>query len=155
MSWVTEAIKQTVPFGTTAQEAGIALLLTADKFKRTFEDILEPFEITGQQYNILRILRGAGKNGLPTMEIGDRLIEKSPGLTRLIDRLEKKDLVLRERCETDRRQVFCTITKQGLQLLEKIGGRIAKMEHNALDVLSQRELKELMELLHKIYKNSE
>ena len=47
MSWVTEAIKQTVPFGTTAQEAGIALLLTSDKFKRTFEDILEPFEITG------------------------------------------------------------------------------------------------------------
>src|SRR5689334_20356971 len=121
MSWVTEAIKQTIPFGTTAQEAGIALLLTADKFKGYFEAILEPYDITGQQYNILRILRGAGKDGLPTMEIGERLIEKNPGLTRLIDRLEKKKLVERLRCETDRRQVFCIITKQGLALLETIG----------------------------------
>src|SRR5690349_12792490 len=120
MSWVTDAIKQTVPFKTTAQEATIALMLTVDVLRGHFERILDPHGITGQQYNILRILRGAGSEGLPTMDIGDRLIERSPGLTRLIDRLEKKGLVLRLRCETDRRQVFCKITKDGLQLLAKI-----------------------------------
>lgn len=151
MSWVTDAIKQTVPFKTTAQEATIALMLTVDVLRGHFERILDPHGITTQQYNILRILRGAGTEGLPTMDIGDRLIEKSPGLTRLIDRLEKKDLVLRLRCETDRRQVFCKITKDGLQLLAKIDAIVNKMEHQVLDELTQAEQKKLMELLHKVY----
>ena len=151
MSWVTDAIKQTVPFKTTAQEATIALMLTVDVLRGHFERILDPHGITTQQYNILRILRGAGSDGLPTMDIGDRLIENSPGLTRLIDRLEKKDLVLRLRCETDRRQVFCKITKDGLQLLAKIDAIVNKMEHQVLDALTQAEQKKLMELLHKVY----
>lgn len=151
MSWVTEAIKQGVPFKTTAQEAGIALLLAADSLRSHFERILEPYGITTQQYNILRILRGAGKDGLPTMEIGERLIEKYPGLTRLIDRLEKKKLVLRERCATDRRQVFCKITKDGLLLLSRVEATITKMENHRLDVLPAAEQKTLMALLQKIY----
>ena len=151
MSWVTDAIKQTVPFKTSAQEATIALMLTVEALRGHFEQILDPYGITTQQYNILRILRGAGTEGLPTMDIGDRLIEKSPGLTRLIDRLEKKDLVLRLRCETDRRQVFCKITKDGLGLLAKIDTIVNTMERQVLDALTQAEQKKLMELLHKVY----
>lgn len=156
MSWVTTAIKQRTPFKTAAQEAGIALLLATDALKRQFETILEPYELTGQQYNILRILRGAGSDGLPTMEIGERLIEKNPGLTRLIDRLEKKKFVVRERCESDRRQVFCKIARRGLDTLAKLDAVLQKTERHILErALSAQEQKKLTELLEKIYRQAE
>jgi DNA-binding MarR family transcriptional regulator len=109
--------------------------------------ILEPYGITAQQYNVLRILRGAGERGLPTLDIVERLIEETPGITRLIDRLEEKQLVARERCLTDRRQVFCRITKEGLKLLAKLDVPLNSAEEDVLGHLKKRELDELVDLL--------
>src|SRR3981081_4191954 len=117
---IVQELKQTRPFPSKAQEAAVALLRTADVVRRLFGAVVEPEGITVQQYNVLRILRGAGERGLPTLEIADRMIETTPGITRLIDRLETKKLVVRVRCLTDRRQVFCRITVSGLSLLNAL-----------------------------------
>ena len=117
-SRIQQEIKQSRPFKSRSQEAAIALMRTADLVRRSVGGIVEPFDLTPQQYNVLRILRGAGEEGLPTLEIAERMIEQTPGITRLIDRLETKHLVSRERCKTDRRRVWCRITRDGLGLLE-------------------------------------
>src|SRR4030095_9165523 len=96
-------IRQAKPFRSRGQQVVVALLRTADLVRRVVGRVLEPYDITPQQYNVLRILRGAGDRGLPTLEIGERMIEQTPGITRLLDRLEAKELVRRERCREDRR----------------------------------------------------
>ena len=101
---------------------------TGGLVRRVIASVVEPHGITQQQYNVLRILRGAGEKGLPTLEIADRMIEETPGITRLIDRLELKRLVTRERSATDRRQVFCRITPDGLTLLARLDEPIAEAE---------------------------
>jgi len=140
-------IKQTRPFATQTQEVALSLLRTADLVRRSVTAIVEPHGITPQQYNVLRILRGAGREGLPTLDIAQRMIEQTPGITRLIDRLETKKLVLRERCPTDRRQVFCRITKDGLVLLDRLDRPIRDSEENALGGLSPTQLTQLVSLL--------
>ncbi|HSN86827.1 MAG TPA: MarR family transcriptional regulator, partial [Thermoanaerobaculia bacterium] len=86
---------------------------TTDLVRRAIARLLEPYDMTPQQYNVLRILRGAGEEGIPTLEISDRMIEQAPGITRLLDRLEAKKLVRRQRCPEDRRQVLCWLTPEG------------------------------------------
>jgi len=119
-SRLQEEIHQSVPFKSRAQEAFLSLLRTADLAKNRFTDLFAPEGVTFQQYNVLRILRGAGPAGLPTLEIGSRMIERTPGVTRILDRLEAKGWATRERCATDRRQVFCRITPGGLSLLARL-----------------------------------
>src|SRR3954462_12082989 len=92
-------------YRTREQEAAVGLLRTTDAIRRHFSAIVAPNGITLQQYNVLRILRGAGRDGLPTLAIGERMVEKTPGVTRLIDRLIKKGFVTRRPCEDDRRRV--------------------------------------------------
>src|SRR6476469_10714438 len=112
---------------------------TADLLRRLIGAVVEPRGITAQQYNVMRILRGAGEQGLPTLEIAERMIEQTPGITRLIDRLEAKKLVARERCATDRRQVFCRITAAGLALLAKLDEPVRDIAGEALQQLSKKE----------------
>ena len=140
-------IKQTKPFANPASEATVSLLLTADLVRRAVTAVVEPAGITLQQYNVLRILRGAGKQGLPTLDIAERMVEQTPGITRLIDRLEAKKLVIRERCKTDRRQVFCRITPPGLTLLARLDQPLRDAEETALTALTSKQLKHLMNLL--------
>jgi hypothetical protein len=102
-SRLQQELKQNRPFRSIYQEAALSVMKTADAIRRDLGRKLEPSDITVQQYNVLRILRGAGAQGLPTLAIGDRLIEETPGMTRLLDRLEAKALVRRVRCEQDRR----------------------------------------------------
>jgi DNA-binding MarR family transcriptional regulator len=96
----------------------LGLFRTADVARRALGAMLEPHGITLQQYNVLRILRGAGTFGLPTLEVGARMVEQAPGVTRLLDRMEAKGFVRRERCANDRRQVLCYIKPEGHRLLE-------------------------------------
>ncbi len=152
VSRIQQEIKQTRPFQSKAEEAAIALMRTADLVRRAVAGIVEPCGITPQQYNVLRILRGAGENGLPTLEIAERMIEQTPGITRLIDRLERKRLVSRERCPTDRRQVFCRITKGGLELLATLDGPVSDAGEWA-PTLSAHEHAQLMRLLDKARKS--
>lgn len=126
------------------------LLSTADRVKTLFETVCAPFDITGQQYNVLRILRGAEPDGLPTLTIADRVIEKTPGITRMIDRLESKGLVTREIRPHDRRCVYCRITKKGLKLLKLLDEPVEEFNKSAFRALSVKELEELIALLSKI-----
>lgn len=140
-------LKQTRPFTSPAHEASVSLLRTADLVRRSLAAIVEPRGITMQQYNVLRILRGAGEAGLPTLEIAGRMVEQAPGITRLLDRLETKNLVVRERCPSDRRQVLCSITTAGLELLGELDEPIRRFEKEALATLSEHQLKQLLSLL--------
>ena len=127
-SALAREIRQRKPFRSARHEAVLGLLKAADLLRRSEAEVMEPFGITDQQYNVLRILRGAGRDGLPTLEIAHRMIEHAPGITRLIDRLEKKGLVVRRRCETDRRQVYCVLAPAGRRLLSRMDAPVAKMD---------------------------
>jgi DNA-binding MarR family transcriptional regulator len=146
-SLLQKEIRQRKPFRSPRQEGAIGLLRTADLLRRTLSHVVDPEGITLQQYNVLRILRGAGEAGLPTLEIADRMIERSPGITRLLDRLEAKSLVRRARSSRDRRQVLCFITEAGLQLLARLDGPIAHAEDVFLKSLAGLDVERLIGIL--------
>ncbi len=145
-SSLAREIQQGRPFQSPRQEAALGLLKTVDVLRLHLSRVLEPFGVTDQQYNVLRILRGAGRNGLPTLEIAGRMIEHAPGITRLIDRLEKKGLVARKRCTTDRRQVFCILAPAGARLLARMDAPVARADF-ALGALADAEVETLIRLL--------
>ncbi len=134
-----------------AQTAYVALLSMADRVGALLETVCAPFDITGQQYNVLRILRGAEPSGLPTLMIAERMIERAPGVTRMIDRLEAKGLVVRDVRPNDRRCVYCRITEKGLNLLELLDEPVDET-NTVFDGLSKAELKQFTVLLEKIQK---
>lgn len=145
-----EEIQQTKPFVSKSQEATLSLFRTTDMLRRFLADCFCESGITSQQYNVLRILRGAGPDGLPTLSIGDRMVEQAPGVTRLIDRLVVKDLVRRERVPGDRRRVQCFITDAGLELLAGLDEPVNAADQQALAGLDDDEQALLIELLAKI-----
>jgi DNA-binding MarR family transcriptional regulator len=131
--------------------AVLAIMKTADRLRRRATDLLEPHDITLQQFNVLRILRGARPDGLCTLTIAQRMIEQAPGITRLIDRLETKGLVRRVRSETDRRQVWCRITSAGERLLAGLDDPVEHFDRSAVRALSpadQERLTALLDLVH-------
>jgi DNA-binding MarR family transcriptional regulator len=137
-------------FRSREQQATLGLLRTADALKRYYTQIIEPHGITLQQYNVLRILRGAGPDGLPTLSVGQRMIEQTPGVTRLVDRLETKKLVDRVPCPKDRRRVFCRITPEGLALLEELDAPINQADAQAVSVLRAEDLGALIDMLDRV-----
>ena len=143
-------LHQRKPFRSPAHEAVVGLVRTTDRVRRHLEAMLAPHGITGTQYNVLRILRGAGAEGIPTLDVADRLVEQAPGITRLLDRLEAKGLVRRERCRADRRQVLCWITPRGLGLLETLDAPVREAEEGFLSMLSRGDQAELIRLLDRI-----
>jgi DNA-binding MarR family transcriptional regulator len=142
-------LKQTIPFS-RPQEATLGILRTADRVRRRLAVSLEPYGITSQQYNVLRILRGARGEPLPTLEIGERMIEEAPGVTRLLDRLEAKGLVVRKRCTADRRLVHCWITEAGLELLARLDDGISSEDEGVMAALSPEEQRTLIDLLDRV-----
>ena len=149
-SRIVQEIQQTQPFTSIEQEVGVAFMKTADHLRRSMATAFEAHGVTQQQFNVLRILRGAGKAGLPTLSVAERLVEHTPGITRLIDRLEAKDLVRRERPAEDRRQVYCYIAKDGLALLGRLDGPVAASSKRAFAGLKKAEMTTLLEILEKI-----
>jgi DNA-binding MarR family transcriptional regulator len=150
MGTVQQEIRQRRPFSSVAQEAIVALLRTADLLRRHMASVVEPHGITVQQFNVLRILRGAGDGGMPTLEVADRMIEQTPGVTRLLDRLEAKDLVRRQRCPKDRRQHLCWITPKGLAVLQKIDAVSVAAADDALKGLRTKDRETFVRLLDAI-----
>ena len=120
---------------------------TAAVVQRVMAQVVEPSGITLQQYNVLRILRGAGGAGLPTLAIRDRMIEEAAGITRLLDKLAAAGFVLRERSTPDRRQVLCQITPSGLALLSALDAPIDASTDAAFATLDEAESATLIELL--------
>jgi len=146
----SEEIRQRAPFHSPAHEASVSLLLTADRLNGRFNAMLAPFGITGQQYNVLRILRGAGPSGMPTLAIAERMIEQVPGITRLLDRIEAKGLVRRERCAEDRRQMFCYITPAGAALLAQLDEPVTALHQQTVGRMSRKDVLTLLDLLARV-----
>lgn len=147
---IQHEIRQSKPFASKSQEAYVALLRTADDSKRYVGEVLEPAGVTLQQYNVLRILRGAGEEGLPTLTVAERMIERTPGVTRLIDRMERKGWVTRRRCTEDRRRVWCNITPEGLALLESLDRPIDGIDDVFAAVLEPDEIEQLVGYLDRV-----
>jgi len=137
------------------EKALCAIFRAAGRLKGAFNRLLEPAGLTEQQYNVLRILKEAGSCGLPTLAIAEKLIEDAPGITRLIDRLEAKSWVKRERPERDRRQVYCFITEEGLALLASLGPAVHNNEMDAFSGIPPAELKNLISTLDKVRKGNQ
>ena len=137
-------------FHSLGQETAITLLRAADLVRRHFAGVLEPFGITLQQYNVLRILRGARPDGLPTLTISERMMEKTPGITRLLDRLEKRGWIERERDPEDRRRVWVKITDDGIDLLGRLDAPIDQADDDCVEALSDREQMQVVRALRKL-----
>ena len=140
-------LKQNIPFKHREQEAYLALLRTADVLQSQVEDKLKEFGLTGTQYNALRILRGAGKEGLPCSEIGGRMITRDPDITRLLNRLEQRGLTSRVHGKRDRRVIYGKITAAGLKLLAEIDEPLDTFGRGLLRHVGQQKLKELIDIL--------
>lgn len=143
-------LRQTRPFRSLTHVAFLSLLRTADVARSRFSELFEGEGVTLQQYNVLRILRGAGQEGLPTLEIGARMIERTPGVTRIVDRLERKGLVRRERHAADRRQVWCRITPSGLALLARLDEPVAAADEAFFEGVGEAELRALVDTLDQL-----
>ena len=142
-----DEIKQTKPFPSQREEAYLNLQRTAALLDQRLSRFFKPWGLTPTQYNVLRILRGAGSEGLPCREVGDRMVTPVPDVTRLLDRLESKGWVLRERDETDRRVVLATITASGRELLAEIDPDLAARMEEMLGHVDETALRELNRLL--------
>ena len=146
-SALQDEIRQKTPFHSTGAEVAVGVLRTAALLERHYNQIVTKRGITIQQYNVLRILRGAGTAGMPTLVIRDRMIHEAPGITRLLDRLEHGGLVRRERQESDRRQVVCYLTEQGDRLLSDLDAEVAAADDAAVCMLAPEDQQLLTKLL--------
>ena len=151
---IVEELKQTKPFASPAQEATVALLRTTDLVRRRIARVVDQEGITLQQYNVLRILRGARGEPMSALDIKDRLIEETPGVSRLIDRLVAKSLVRRDRSSDDRRRLECFITGKGLELLARMDDRVDDADASVLKALTREEILTLNRLLSKVRENA-
>jgi len=142
-----DEIKQTRPFGSLEEEVMLGLAKTADVLARRMSEVLKASALTSTQYNVLRILRGAGSAGLSCSEVTGRMITRDPDTTRMLDRLEARRLVKRARDATDRRVVTTRITEQGLALLAELDGPVAEQNRKVLGPLGAEKLRALASLL--------
>ena len=140
-------LKQSRPFASLEQEAFLSLARTAAVLGHAFADALKPHGITPTQYNVLRILRGAGRGGLCRNDVTERLVAQVPDATRLLDRMEAMKLVARGRDADDRRMVNTRITGAGLTLLAKLDAPTQAMHHRQLGHLGPAKLRSLIGLL--------
>ena len=146
-SAVQSEIRQSRPFRSPAQEATVALLRTASVVGRALARVIEPWGLSLAQYNALRIIRGAGTGGIPTLAIRERMIEEGTTITRILDKLEDAGHIRRERSTPDRRQVMCIATAAGRKLLDEIDPIVDAADEEAVAALSARQVDQLIELL--------
>jgi len=144
-----DEIKQTRPFNSLEQEAMLSIERTAAVLGHSLAEALKGYGVTPTQYNALRILRGAGEEGLCRNEVRDRLVARVPDVTRLLDRLEEMGLIARERDTSDRRLVTTRITREGLKLLARLDGPVAEAHERQLGHMDERSLRTLIDLLAK------
>ncbi|HXM99067.1 MAG TPA: MarR family transcriptional regulator [Candidatus Dormibacteraeota bacterium] len=133
----------------------VALLQTADALNLQAEQVIKSSGLTSAQYNVLRILRGAEPHGLACRGIGDRMISHDPDITRLLDRMEKRNLISRERQTDDRRVVKTRVTKQGLDLLKQLDQPVHELHRRQFCHLPESKLKTLLDLLEQIRNHRE
>ena len=137
------------PFSAREEAALLGLLRTSDRVQVLFTRLFREHGLTPAQYNVLRILRGEGRP-TPILEVADRMLTATPGITGLIDRLEKLELVRRERCETDRRMIFVAITPRAVELVGRLDEPIRELHRRLLARLGRDEIQTLIRLLDAI-----
>jgi DNA-binding MarR family transcriptional regulator len=140
-------IHQTKPFASLEEEAFLNLHRTADTLLHGLEAALKPVGLSASQYNVLRILRGAEAEGLACREVAERMVTRDPDITRLLDRLEARGLVIRARDRADRRVITVRITPEGLRLLQALEAPVAELPRRQLGHLDEAQLRTLIELL--------
>ena len=136
-----------VPYSSLEEEVFTNLQRTADELMRSVSDLLKPVGLSPTQYNVLRILRAAGPEGLACGEVAERMITRDPDVTRLLDRLEKRGLVGRRREDHDRRVILTRITTQGLEILHKLDELIPRLHQLQLGHMTEEGLRLMNELL--------
>jgi DNA-binding MarR family transcriptional regulator len=149
-----DELKKKRPFDSQAQEAMLNLLRTNDQFQNRFGRLFREFDLTSSQYNVLRILRGEGKP-MPCQEIASRMIQVVPAMTGLLDRLEKQDLITRERCSQDRRVIYVELTEKAHRLLSQMDLHVNELHERLIGHLTSTELSDLSRLLEKARQNIE
>jgi DNA-binding MarR family transcriptional regulator len=147
MTPLSDEIRQRKPFASLEEETLLALMRTVDVLARPGEALFKSYGLSPTQYNALRILRGAGKAGLPCSEIANRMVTRDPDITRLLDRLERTHLVRRARDASDRRVVLARITQAGLDLLDQLNRPLAELNRKLLGSLGEEKLRALLALL--------
>jgi len=143
-------IQQTKPFASLEDEAVVSLHRTADVINGRFSDMLKPYGLSPTQFNALRILRGAGEGGRTCSEIAQRMINRDPDITRLLDRLERRGLVARSREGRDRRVIITRINQAGLDLLQGLDRPIEEFNRKQLGHLSEPQVRTLVKLLEAV-----
>jgi DNA-binding MarR family transcriptional regulator len=147
-SQLQRELKKRKPFESPEIEAILNLMRTGDQFANRFGRLFRQYGLTSSQYNVLRIVRGEGKP-MPSLEIADRMVQVVPAITGLIDRLEKQELVQRQRCSEDRRVVYINLTPKAIKLLKQIDQPDIELHKQLMGHLTRKELKELSRLLAK------
>ncbi|MEK7204318.1 MAG: MarR family transcriptional regulator [candidate division NC10 bacterium] len=140
-------MRQKKPFRRVEDEAFVNLLRTVDALMQGVAATLKPAGLSPAQYNVLRVLRGAGPDGLACREIGERMIAKDPDITRLLDRLEERDLISRSRDRADRRVITTRITDKGMRILKELDKPIEELHVKQLGHLGEQRLRSLVDLL--------
>jgi DNA-binding MarR family transcriptional regulator len=142
-----ETIRQQRPFASLEQEAYLSLVRTAAELTDAMEQVLKPAGLSGAQYNVLRILRGAGPEGLCRNDVRDRMLTRMPDMTRLLDRMEGAGLVARQRSQEDRRMVATHITEHGRRVLQELDDAVLAEHRRRLGHLDETQLRTLIALL--------
>lgn len=150
MTALRDDIKQTKPFKSLYEETDLNIVRTAYVLIDAFESEIKSYGITATQYNVLRILRGAGDMGLSRNEVRDRLLNRMPDATRLLDRMEKSGLISRSRDAEDRRLVTTRLTKKGKQLVDQLDPLVARQHKARLGHMSDKQLTTLISLLTQV-----
>lgn len=136
-------------FDSAEQEAYLNLWRTYDRLRALEDALFAQFDLTAQQYNILRLLRAERPRGLPTLRLAERLVSRAPDITRMLDKLESQRRIERRRGEADRRTVFAVIAPEGVALVKQIARPLAECHRRQLGHLSSADLKQLTQLLKK------
>jgi len=148
---IEEVIKSNVPLD-DAKSVILNVMHTQNIISEKFNELLKPYDLSGEQYNVLRILRGQKGNPANMSVIQERMIAKNSNTTRLIDKLLLKNLVTREVCPANRRKIEVLITQKGLELLKELDPKVLEHEKKFATNLTKEELKNLNDLLEK-YRN--
>ncbi len=138
-------------FDSSRQEAMINLLVAAGHYRQILNEVCSSYGITHDQYNILRILRGIHPDGYPRFEIINRMIERTPDVTRLLDRLVKRSLVERVQSETDKRLSIARITQEGVMVLDEMDPKFKKIAKQFSGHISKKEMKKLSDICSRLY----
>ena len=145
-----QEIRRTKAIRLLEEEATLNIARTADVLMLRMTDLLKPYAFSATQYNVLRILRGAGETGASCKDIGSRMVTRDPDITRLMDRLEKRGVVARNRAKEDRRVVTHRLTKAGLELVNQLDRPVEDVHQKAMRHMAPERLRELIALLEEV-----